>query len=122
MVLPFPKGLPRPTAPGTTLMAEPPQSCVEQLRKTFPFGTAAWCPSWHLCGSASQGYCKVLVLVQFDFFTTQDCPRLELTKKQVLKVMDQTVHRQTVYPIYKSEILVRKEKLAVVQIAAPTSP
>ena len=85
VVLPFPKGLPRPTAPGTTLMAEPPLSCVEQLRKTFPFGTAAWCPSWHLCGSASQGYCKVLVLVQFNFFQYPGLPSTRIDQKTSVK-------------------------------------
>ena len=104
VVLPIPKGPPRPTVPGTTLHGGTPSIMCGTVVEDLPLDTAAWCPSWHLCGSVSQGCCKVLLLVQFNFYNTRDCPWLELPKKQVLKVMDQTVHRQTVYPIYKSEI------------------
>ena len=102
-VLPFPHGSSVSSAPGTTPQRNPSFRYGTDVETLPQWCTAAWCPCCPLCGPASRGYCKVLFLVKVKFWLPRVAFRLGLPKKLVLKVADQTMHRHTVYPMYKSK-------------------
>ena len=85
LLLPIPKGPPIPSVPGTKLRWLNPSIVYGTVAKDLPLATAAWCSSWRLCGSASQDYCKVLMLVQFILLHYPGLPLTRISQKTSVK-------------------------------------